>query len=366
MNITVDNVRCEATTPLYYGAGYDFATQREVYAGITNEAWLACPNNLWQQQSGDYNGHPGCGTALAVSANNQPVVIGCGGGTGTVYYQSPSNQHCTTGGGFKTCVPEWTAMSTPAQARYIADDLNGDFWMTDASGTLWASVGTGTGNGGAGGSWKQVATTAGGVAACTASIASAYLESTPEQVVYEVPAVHAGSVPTMWGVSCSGTPEYLPFNFTFTPGFFGPLGPTAWEPYSGTSASQITVFTDIEGTSINQNPWVVQNGNIFYAQGESLIQQTNAPANVTYATDHYIVAGGNVYYWNGSAAGDAGHGSTTWTYVIGATPSTAIKQIAWAQAVPGTVNGTIGPSALWAIDTNGALYYMYKGGPPPR
>jgi hypothetical protein len=77
---------------------------------------------------------------------------------------------------------------------------------------------------------------------------------------------------------------------------------------------------------------------------------------VKYLTDHYLLAtDGNVYRWDGNAFGS---GATTWSFVAGPTPGAPIKQIAWSQALPNTAKGTIGPSRLWAIDTNGVIYTL--------
>ena len=313
-----------------------------------------------------WNGVPGCASQIAVSANNFPVMIACGGGI--VFYESPNVQQCTTSGGLKTCVPQWTATNTTT-AAYIADNIDGNFWMTDTAGAQWVAGDTGTGNGGFTGNWGEVSTSLNDVPACMTSIAVAHSENDPLSVVFMNPPSN-GVIPRLWGVECHGSPYGTGYGalWSLPIGLYDQeiVASRTWQQQGaaqGNEATQITLFTDEDNTSITQNPWVVGNGFIFYFDGQSYQLQNAAPADVTYATDHYIVAGGSVYYWNGTADGG---GTATWTYVIGPTPNFPIKQIAWSPAVPNTPNGTIGPSALWANDEYGNIYYMYDAPPPPR
>lgn len=330
-------------------------------ATILGEARSAWAQAIWVEQNGDYNGGPGCATAITVSANNLPVVLGCGLGTNTVFYQRgyascPNGQFCNL-------VPLWNRLGGLTTVSHIVNDLNGDIWATDTSGNLVFAVGTG--EGGYSGAFTELATTYYGGTACITSLAAPVAQTTPEVVPPETSGASSLLFGTFWGVGCGGDPNatlwMLPIDLLMPYAYY--YGSTEWQQVGAAeynAAYEIALFTDLNGTTITQSPWVVANGNVYFYNGQYFQQQVGAPADVTYVTDHYIVAGGNVYWWNGTANGG---GTTTWTEVIGPTPNAPIRQIAWSQAVPGTSVGTVGPSQLWAIDTEGNIYYQTYASP---
>lgn len=317
---------------------------------------------FWDEQNGDYNGGPGCATAIAVGANNWPVVLGCGLGTSTIFYAH--GESCSG----LLCTPTWNRMEGLTTAAHVAVNLNGNIFATDTSGALWFANGSAAGDGGFTGGFTKISTTYFGGTACIQSLAAPFGQSDPPSVTFVNPIAQTGTLSTFWGVGCGGSPNEslwtLPLDAVF--GLGKPIidGSSEWQQVGaaeGNAAAQVALFTDVNENAINQNPWVVANGNVYFYNGQYYQQEPNAPAGVTYVTDHYIVAGGNVYYWNGSAGGG---GTTTWTEVIGPTPNAPINQIAWAQAVPGTQSGTVGPSQLWAIDTSGNIYFQMFASTP--
>ena len=212
----------------------------------------------------------GCASAIAVGANNDPVIIGCDGRT--AFYTNPDVRYCPTGG--NSCkggpgvlgaptYPTWTALTSHA-AKYIALNLAGNLFIADPSGVLGYADGTGTGNGGFSGSFTMIAT--GG---CITSIVAATTTSSPNRVVFETPTGQ-GITPNVWGVGCGGNPNSTLWQLAIDLTSNSPaqiLGSTEWQQLGasvGNAASQIALFSDLNGDVVTQNPWVVADGGVYF------------------------------------------------------------------------------------------------------
>jgi hypothetical protein len=338
------------------------------FVAISMQSKSAFAQNVWVQDNGG-----GCATSITVSANNLPVVIGCDTPVGypgpIVYYSNQVLDRITQNLTWYPAINPINGINPPApEPKYIYANMNGETFVTDVNGAIWWADGPGTGNGGFTGQWNEVPS--GG---CVGSFVASYaqpLEGAPATVAFDTP-VEFQEVANVWGVGCDPNSTnnsnlyMLSMDWVATPGFDGYLGSLQWTRMggSGARASLIAFFTDLE-SGVTQNPWVVNTeGYLYFFNGSGFSSAPNAPANITYATDHYILTGSSstpseqaVYYWNGT---NVGGGNTSWTNVIGGLPGPyGITQIAWSQAVTGTPNGTIGPSDLWAIDSAGNIYYM--------
>lgn len=315
----------------------------------------------------------GCATAISVGANDIPWVIGCG--APAVFYLA--NVRSCTGSNLCVATTKWVDANKPG-ALNIATNLNGKTFITDTAGELWLE-GYEVNTLGPPNVWIPLPTSFAGSPACIQSFAvSSGTQNPVEMIEFENSVNFSGTFDHLWGVGCGGNPNAPLFTI-------GPLiqpihdDPSiyfalpVWNQYGGPAdaASQMALFTE-PGPNIDQVPWVVANGRLYVNRDGAFSviptvigggSRFLSVLRVKYLTDHYILANdGNVYRWHGNAHGWDGNtfggDATSWILVAGPTPNAPIKQIAWSQALPNTARGTIGPSRLWAIDTNGAIYTL--------
>lgn len=344
---------------------------------------------------------PGCAIAIAVGASNLPVVLGCGSGTNTAWYDNSSTLTCTSTSSSGTCLNysnTWTPMTgnnTPL--THIAMTLNGLISASDNSGNMYFALGNTSpglfgllGGGETNGDWEEWQTTSTNGGACLQSFAVTYMQCLDHTNIvpgFPCPDVSPNTflLPDLFGIGCGATEENIWYlGLALEDDGFGDFvgGLTSWSPVGpnnghNNTGDQVALFTDVSGLpsgSITQNLWVKDEGGIYYfspstnslsvatqvvnPQNELVLVNPQPPdENVTAITDHYVVSNGNVYYWNGN---NDGTGTASWTYVIGPTPDLGINQIAWANAVPNTSSpgGFLEASQLWAIDGDGSIYVM--------
>jgi hypothetical protein len=332
-----------------------FATFISLFSNVV-PAGACTTGNQWRQLNGTFSdGSAECASAIGVAANNVPWILRCGAG-GIYYLTSP----CV---GSPICVPTPRWVTNNGSANHIAQNVNGEPGITDGVGHLW--IAAGNDNDQPAGTWISIGTTINGGDACIGSLALNNYVANPEPVAFDTPNTASGGTMAMvYGIGCSGNPDANIYSLNIDllddqQGGLQVLGSTAWQQVGasqGNVGSQIALFTDLNGTTINQNPWVIDSaGNVSVFNASFFMPLSSG---VVAITDHYVVDGatGHAWYWTGTADGG---GNGVFVDTVGPTPNAPISGIAWSQAVPGTVKGTIGPSALWAIDSSGNIYYMY-------
>ena len=137
-----------------------------------------------------------------------------------------------------------------------------------------------------------------------------------------------------------------------------------WTPTSQLAKS-LAFFapSQLADQSLGKAPWILDSDGRMWSNipgTNQFTSQTTTPTLAIGLTDHFALASGGVYEWS-----DAGRGS--WTRVIeNTTPTGTITQIARSGAVavqiPDGSYKTVGPSALWAIDNTGAIYWASQSG----
>ena len=329
----------------------------------------------WVQQ-------PGNATQISVGASDYPFILDT---NGYIQYlgRAQTDPNCHT-----SICPEsdrqwvlantqsmdwWHRSAPPLKMNMIATDLYGQVWSIDQGGGLW--VGHTDMDGVALQLWS-------GVSTCATSLAPGFMQ-------YPTQWNHAFGVGTLGTVNVYDPQQrnYNPFYMTGCdePSLFSRN--FVWHGYTldghpsdyitsdgwqalDTGETQVALFT-VDG-SADQVPWIVapmSNGRpTVWAWNDGNVQwvppplYNGQPVAVVYATDHYVVAHNHVYRWNGDAYGNQGW--PVWIELTNSFPDDGtIVQIAYASALPGTADGTVGPSELWMVDSNTNIWYWGDVGP---
>jgi hypothetical protein len=148
---------------------------------------------------------------------------------------------------------------------------------------------------------------------------------------------------------------------------------TGWQQIGaaqGNVATEVANFT-VTGTQ-NQNPWIVANGKAYAYNGSYFVQVPNPTYlglsyQVAHITDRYILDQyGNAWRWTGDAYGNPG--SPAWKPYLTRPANVSLVKIAAAEQVLGSAQGNIGPSGIYALDSNNNIYNVIDTGtaPPPK
>ena len=160
----------------------------------------------------------------------------------------------------------------------------------------------------------------------------------------------------LWGIDCQS-------NQVWTipgpgPGFQWQT--TRWtQVTNGDPASNLALFSSIAAGGIVQNPSVTMpNGRAYTWDSDGNTVRAGCPANnrkqIWAMTDHYVLAGNQLYQWTGDVYGHGvGTNSKDWTYVIDAPFGTSLNEVAYASST-----GVVGPSSVWVLDSNGNVYRL--------
>ncbi|MDP9001895.1 MAG: hypothetical protein M3O46_17480 [Myxococcota bacterium] len=312
------------------------------------------PSHVWAQFP-----IPGCATSIAVGPNNVPWITGCDAGPdySIFYLDYHKSENCGIGG----CTPSWHQMS--GAARYVSVNLNGAPWVVNSAGEVFVSLqDINNPIGFPNGDWKNVTPRMFAQGSCIGNgLAVPKYNAASVTEVFLAP-VSENRVPSLWGLGCGSSTDagiyQLPFGWddydnTTT-------GPTDWQQVGG-FASAITFFTDAANN--NQTPWVINTrGNVYRFSNGVFVKQHGFGGvfgDAIAITDHFFLLNSRygqpgVWQWDDTINGLAGNGVP---YAPLASPHHfAIKQLAYSAPIVGTSVGTIGPSALWAIDWEGFIY----------
>jgi hypothetical protein len=294
----------------------------------------------------------GCATSISVGPNNVPWVVGCDGpGPDHSIFYLTKQTSC----GNLICQDAWQ-IARGLKAVSISVSLNGIPYAVTSSGAVWAEADPGPGN------WAEMTPWPYSPGSCLSWLAvPAGVDNAPppEQFVTDSPATF-GYQPSLWGIGCGGGDQgvwTLPFMLSNT----GPLGSTTWQQVDAqdnAAAVQIAMFTT-DAPPNYQTPWVINSQGSIYAYNPATGGFAQQPgAGAWSITDHFVAAWDAAYQWSDAIQ--------NWVQFIGSTPNAPIKQLAYSEPIHGTAVGTIGPSWLWAIDTNGGIYYAGLTPPPAQ
>jgi len=158
----------------------------------------------------------------------------------------------------------------------------------------------------------------------------------------------------LWGIDCQSSQLWtLPGPDTHWP-------TTRWtQVTNGDPASNLALFSSTGAGDIVQNPWVTMpNGRAYTWDSEGNTVRAGCPANnrkqIWAMTDHYVLAGNQLYRWTGDIYGHGvGTNSKDWLYVIDAPAGTSLNEVAYASST-----GVVGPSSVWVLDSNGNVYRL--------
>ncbi len=128
----------------------------------------------------------------------------------------------------------------------------------------------------------------------------------------------------------------------------------------------VALFSATGGGSLEQRPWFLSRYNLAYAWVGDQVVEAGAPLSkhtkITYMTDHYVIASGSVYKWNGDVTGHGtGNSAKDWTLIVGSPPGAALAEIAFAPAFDGHSLGLTSSypgSDLWGLDVYGNVYTL--------
>lgn len=286
------------------------------------------------------------------------------------------------------CVPGWVDTGGPPGLAELSVNLNGDAFAF-ANGKFWYWRWDTTP-----GSWRALpaSTSPSGIYPCSEHFAVSYVRPTGVSTQYfpfKPPALtgsQSQTIADIWGSGCGYGLEHWPINLTFANRFSGGWhwDTTQWSSADyyddGTGVVNPTMFSadDGFGDGFQQSLWIMGGGSAWasvtpnesHPVGSSRYVHVAKPKigtrsyNVTYLTDHYVIAGNKVFRWDGDLFGSTifGYG---WTYITDAPAGTTLAKIAHAPPLYGTAQGDIGPSHLWAYDNQFNLYeYVDLGSPP--
>jgi hypothetical protein len=323
---------------------------------------------------------PGAATEISVAANDFPFVRGGGNDVYWLNYVNQCTYTCaTTCQTLCTIVRPWVDTHTVVQ--HVAVDMFGYPWWIDGGGQLWYGLSN------AGSNFFYGVPQSTTTLACVNSFIPGYLDEAIALPVWP-------NTPTAWGcgghicyvgntnawaVGCGTTPasvitlNNLVLTFTDIPVYRAYYTANGWSQVGagqGNVASEIAQFT-VDGTQL-QNPWIVANNNVYVYNG-TYFRQVTGPrplginVGAAHITDHYVVDNsGYVWRWMGDAYGNPGN--PPWHQIIGPTPIAPIAKIASAEKLFGTAQGNVGPSRLYALDTQNRIYVAGDAvtGPPPK
>jgi hypothetical protein len=300
---------------------------------------LAATAPTWEQVNG-------CATSISVGPDDVPVVTGCGSsGDNEIYW---GQEQCN---GFFCNNYQWH--SSNFSAHQVQVNLDGDFWATTSSGLVYELEHNDSGP------WfGPIEPSKGG---CLTSIAvpaqsPAAYENDPAGPASQCPA-KGGTIQTLWGLGCGGSAHTV-FSWFMN---LNTCNVTAYDKASswmgvGSNAKQVALFT-YPGQSNYQVPWMLDtNGNIWEYSGGGWTQK---PGGAYWLTDHHVAAWPAVFKWDDP--------SGTWKSVVSIlTPNnTYITQIAYSESITLSNGTVVGPSRLWGVDQNGAIYYaIFPDGSP--
>ena len=329
----------------------------------------------WVQQ-------PGNATQISVGASDYPFILDT---NGYVQYlgRATTDPNCH----FSICPQsdrQWVMATTQTSGSYvnsnsvrmktIATDLYGQVWSLDEGDGLWVGFGSATG----GFDYELSAM----VAKCASSLAPGFMQypsqwnhafGYPDGKVSFNPPLSRPYAP-LYVTGCDSSSLYttdLTYHGVYDSNGvpFQSITSDGWQQLD-TGESQVTMFT-VDGTA-DRVPWIVapmSNGRpTVWAWNDGNVQwvppplYNGQPVAVVYATDHYVVAHNHVYQWNGDAYGNQGW--PVWIELTNSFPDDGtIVQIAYSAALPGTADGTVGPSELWMVDSNTNIWYWGDVGP---
>lgn len=311
----------------------------------------------------------GCAASISVGANSIPWITGCNSTPDKdVFYlnvQSCSPQPC-----FGTS-ESWQIATLGQKASSVNVGRDGVPWLLDSAGRIYA------------GSSNQFPDTYNQITAwtslppnpamCMSSIAVA------ENTGFFVDGVTTGTgiYPTIYGLGCSitGGDQYgdhpiYQWNIDLSGAFFGnPIYTPSpgWEELGPANygAKQIVLFNEA-GPSNPQASWIRDGagglwqwdgGNWNFGNGAN--QLLIGGYTVVWLTDHYLEA----YLWGpswDSAIYQWSDQTQSWSYYASGltAQNTVIKQIASSQAMQTNGSATIGPSAVYGIDSNGHIFSL--------
>jgi len=318
----------------------------------------------------------GCASAIAVGPNNVPWIIGCEPNSGAYipeHQRGPDSvYYLTWTEGSLIQTPRWVDANFH-NAMWLAVNANGIPFVTDTNGTLYSTLQT-VSNGDVvpAGTWGEYGPGVGALAAG--------LETNPfgraGELFYPDQTRVSASPNHFWGIGCSGNCGMRHFDddsiwtaeATITG---GGVSMGAWSRMNGGVAQQPAVFTDLgtagDGSDTYQNPWILTaEEEVWYWNGNGTWTNAKPPEPIMAITDHNVLGvSGQVYAWtdgNGNPGPSRGYPGK---WVAVGPKYSALAAIAWSQAVSGQFvnqSSNIGPSELWALDTEGNVYTLSARG----
>jgi len=322
----------------------------------------------------------GCASAISVGANNVPWIIGCEPNSGAYipeHQRGPDSLYYLTWTGDSLIrTPRWVDANFH-NAMWLSVNVQGFPFVTDTSGTLYgiSTVPDGNGDDVPSGTWFDYGPGAGAIAAG--------VEATPAQgshpgVLFYPDVLHCDDIyGYMWGIGCSGDCGMRHFDddsiwkaeFTIGNGGYS-IG--SWSRMNGGVAQQPAVFSDLgtsaDGTDTYQNVWILTaEEEVWYWDGNGTWTNAKPPEPIMAITDHNVLGvSGQVYAWtdgNGHPGPSRGFPGGKWVAIGPKYP--ALAAIAYSSAVTAAFeneSGVIGPSELWALDTEGNVYTLSSAG----
>ena len=328
---------------------------------------------VWQQDTTlpGYVGGPGCARQIAVGPNDLPWVIGCSGpgdnGTNkSVYYLQFTP--CTSNGG--DCFGgSYSWVYANGAATYISVDVTGEPWLVTSDGHVWG-IRFLNNNPTTAAQW-----TVAGWEDHTAQGGENLLGT-----LINWPGFSSGRLSAVVTIATQLYGEFFKLPFNGPPlGLDGPFdfwgfgypaatntaifeydvnkSAVAWtrvDPQDGAAAAKIALFSRESGSELIQTPWVATSSGLVYSfpfsSASSGYFVLMPGANVLDITDHHVIAYPYVYQWSDK--------SSTWNNIGSMLTSANTLALRLAHAPAVTVEGqSFGPSRLWAIDSNGHIFY---------
>jgi hypothetical protein len=325
-------------------------------AAILSVAPMAHATLTWVQE-------PGLATDIGVAANDTPWIVDM---NGVVQYGTPT-EACGSGICVDTGDVTWHALA--GTLAHIAVALDNQILGTDPSrGEVWFPQTSDDHNQACNytvSNWMSdfdqwyglTFRYSSGAVSSTGSFAlKAGYTSPPICVQNPLPI-------TLFGIawSDSSVQQVTTEVLQLSNGQFGVSNPY-WSNTGGV-AKQVTLFSEVSGSTITQTPWAVtSNGQLWFfdaswvpVEGPAWSTGKTVPGGVTYATDSWVVAGNFVWAWLAGASGERRTGSSAQDYdeIMGPPPSATIAKIAVAGAYPAL---GCGGSRIWALDTANRIY----------
>ena len=347
-----DTVSTNSTTTAAALAGLQGPTRRPELGKVIGvptqeQGWLAV---------GGSNGVATCAAHIAVGANNVPWIIGCkpaGSNLGGVFYLS------WTGGG--QSFGHYELIGDGTEGVNIAVNLNGIPVVTDTSGIMYfGAEGSCTSSpvyNPPSSNWTQIPGSGHVLSFAVGKVTNMFDPGVNFGWFMNDPCTLVLEESSFWGTGCGSdcntnnpNTNWLLWERTVAWSQTG-----AWAQMPG-QAMRVAVFSDPpDGIESPQNPWVLTDtGTVLSYTGKGW-QPQSTPELIIGLTDHYALGwSGAIYQWTGTASGVNGAFSEVQTIA----PPEHLTEIAYSQAIGGTLQGTIGPSDVWAIGESGMIYYL--------